>query len=237
MTSKRAILFSRIADRIDLVFAWLKWPCAVLSVLLIWPALQVCFGVILSCIRDPQPILPFVGGAAIYVALWMWTIRWWRTTWLSTLEHELTHAFFAVLTFHKVVGLKATWSQGGHVQFTGRGNWLITLSPYFFPTVCWFLMLVFWLLPAVPWHTAAILNGAAFAYHVTSTMRETHGGQTDLKKAGFVYCFAFLPTANLICNGMVVAYSYAGPKGALTFLQNIVIVAQKIIELTGVATL
>lgn len=236
MSAPKTTFFSRLADRIDVVFLWFKWPCAVLSVVVLYPAIQACFGVVLSCIREPQPILPFVGGAGVYVVMWLWFIRWWRTTWLSTLEHELTHALFAVLTLHRVVGLKTSWKDGGHVRYLGRGNWLVTLAPYFFPTVCWALMLIYVLVPVIPWHMAHALNGAAFAYHVTSTMRETHAGQTDLQRAGFLYCFAFLPTANLVCNGLVVAFSYGGPQAALTFLENIAVLTQKLMALTGLVS-
>lgn len=228
MSQSKPTFFARVADRIDVALLWLKWPCAVLSIVLLYPAVQACFGVVLSCLRDPKPIVPFVIGAAVYVALWLWLIRWWRTTWLSTLEHELTHALFAVLTGHRVVGLKTTWKDGGHMRYLGRGNWIVTLAPYFFPTVCWALMLVYLIVPVIPWKVAHGLNGLAFAYHVTSTMRETHAGQSDLKRAGFLFSFALLPTANLVCNGLVVAFSYGGPQGALSFLENIVIVTRKL---------
>lgn len=234
MAAKGTSLISRLADGIDVGFAWLKWPCALLSIVLFVPLLEACFAVVIGCVRAPRPILPFVGGAGVYVLLWLWLIRWWRSTWLSTLEHEVTHAVFAWLTLHKVVGLRTTWSSGGHMRYLGRGNWLITLAPYFFPTVCWALILFYWLVPVVPREIAHALSGAAFGYHVTSTMRETHGGQTDLMKVGFVYCFAFLPTANLLCNGLVVAFSYAGPTGVSVFLQNTATATRSLLAMFGV---
>jgi hypothetical protein len=233
MPAHRPSLFSRMSDRIDVGFVWLKWPFAVLSIVLLVPAIEACFAVLIGCVREPRPILPFVGGVGVYLLLWLWLIRWWRTTFFSTLEHELTHSLFAVLTFHKVVGLRTSWSQGGHMRFVGRGNWLITLAPYFFPTICWALMLFYWLVPVIPWEIAHALNGAAFAYHVTSTMRETHAGQSDLQRAGFLYCFAVLPTANLLCNGLVVAFAYSGPSGVVTFLQNIEIATKSLLAMFG----
>lgn len=210
-----------LSDRIDGVFGWIKWPVAILSIVLFVPTVEAVFGLLGSVMREPRPLFPFLGGAAFYFAVWAWFIRSWRTTLLSTLEHELTHAVFAVLTMHRVVDIKTTWRSGGHVRFLGQGNWLITLAPYFFPTVCFVLMPVFAFLPIVAVHVGNALIGASFAYHVTSTMRETHAGQSDLRKAGFLFAFAFLPTANLICNGLVVGFSLSGQQGAWEFLKSI----------------
>ena len=56
-------------------------------------------------------------------------------SWLYTLEHELTHALFAVLTLNRVTSLSA--QQGsGHLAYEGPGNWLVSLAPYFFPAFC-----------------------------------------------------------------------------------------------------
>ena len=55
--------------------------------------------------------------------------------WFSTLEHELTHAIFAILSLNRVTGLNATGREGGVTHYQGYGNWVITLAPYFVPTV------------------------------------------------------------------------------------------------------
>ncbi len=203
-----------------MALAWLKWPCGIASLLLLLPTIGACFQLIVSIAKSPSPLIPFAAGAAVYVVGWLMFIRHWRTTFLSTLEHELTHALFAWLTFHRVVGLKTTWSSGGHMQYLGRGNWLITLAPYFFPTLCTVLLLILAFVPSVK-VAGDVLLGAAFAYHVTSTMRETHPGQTDLQSTGYLFALAFLPTANLICHGVVLAYCHAGTGQMSAFLQSI----------------
>jgi hypothetical protein len=219
-----------VADRIDTSINWLKWPVAVASVLLLIPSLQQSFELLKSMASTPQPIIPFLGGAALYFTLWRLFIRFWRTTLLSTLEHELTHALFAILTLHRVVGLRTTWNQGGHVEYQGRGNWLITVAPYFFPTICFVQILLAALIPMLRSPVVDALIGAAFAYHVTSTLRETHPGQTDLQKSGFLFCFAFLPTANLLSNGLVLAYSFGGLNEAGKFLSGIQAAARALIH-------
>ena len=55
-------------------------------------------------------------------------------TGMEILAHEFTHAFFALLTFHKVKGINLNPDDsGGSMSFEGEGNWLIVVAPYFFP--------------------------------------------------------------------------------------------------------
>jgi len=136
------------------------------------------------------------------------------------LEHELTHALFAIVTFHKVTGLRATWRSGGHMTYQGAGNWLITVAPYFFPTICLFILAASVLLPD-SFHTpVGGLMGVAIGYHVTSTYRETHAGQSDLKKAGWPFCLLFLPTANIISYGILLSFCHGGTSAMLSFLKE-----------------
>lgn len=210
-----------ISDRIDIFVDWLKWPVALAALLLLVPTTLACFELIVTCARNPETMLPFIGGAGLYLLVWFWTIRRWRATLLSTVEHEFTHALFAILTLHRVTELRATWSGGGHVRIIGLGNWLITVAPYFFPTVCFILIPVFQLLKFVPTNVADGIVGAAFVYHITSTMRETHGGQTDLKLVGYPFSTMFLPTAILVSHGVVLAFAHNGLKGIQVFLSTI----------------
>lgn len=210
---------SRVADGIDSVLLWLRWPTAVFLLLLFLPVLNACVSLLVAIVKSPEPIIPFAAGLGIYLVLWALSIRHWRTTWLSTLEHELTHALFAVLTCHRVVGIRTTWRSGGHVKYVGKGNWLVTLAPYFFPTVCLLLLPVFLLVPVLESRVGDAVLGAAFAYHVTSTIRETHLGQSDLHKSGLLFCLLVLPSLNLLSHGTVVAWCHGGNAGLASFVR------------------
>ncbi|MDA0590671.1 MAG: M50 family metallopeptidase [Planctomycetota bacterium] len=210
---------SRIAGGIDTALKWLRWPSALFLLLVLIPTLSACVSLLGEIVKTPEPILPFAGGLGLYLVFWTLSIRQWRTTWLSTLEHELTHALFAMLTFHRVVGIRTTWRNGGHVRYLGTGNWLITLAPYFFPTVCMLLLPLFILVPFLETPIGDAVLGAAFAYHVTSTIRETHRGQSDLHKAGFLFCLMVLPGLNLLTHGLVLAWCHGGNAGLVSFVR------------------
>ena len=77
----------------------------------------------------------------------------------------------ALITFHWVTGLRTSWRSGGHITYRGPGNWLITVAPYFFPTICMVVLAVSLFLPNWLHTSASVILGAAIGYHVTSTYR------------------------------------------------------------------
>ncbi len=206
---------------IDRQITRLKWPSAVLAVaatpLLGWGL----FALLLRVVTNPIGLLPFVGGMVIFLLLWR---RWWGQSRLGrlaiTLEHESTHALFALLTGHRIVGFRASVGRGGEVRFTGKGNWLIVVAPYFFPTAALLLFLVAYLLPfpGLPWQS--FLMGVALGYHVVSTYRETHKDQTDIQQLGMTFCWLFLPAANLAVVGLLISFAHGGSEELSQWLSD-----------------
>lgn len=211
-----------LSEKIDSIINVLKWPAAALAAVLL-PGAVVAFVVaVRSTIENPNVGWQLLLGAGVFIALYLLLFR--RPAWgrfFSTFEHELTHAIFAWATLHPVVGFKATLRDGGEIRFKGKGNWLITVSPYFFPTWCVLLapLLLFVPAEALPWLRALI--GASLAYHVCSTIQETHRRQTDLKQLGLLFVMLFLPSANLIAYSLVLAFAIAGFTGCVDLLERV----------------
>ena len=132
----------------------------------------------------------------------------------ATLEHELTHALFAWATFHRVIGFRATLRSGGHIRYVGRGNWLIAVAPYFFPTISLLVNVVLSWLPGRHLVLGSAVLGVTVAYHALSTWSETHRHQSDLREAGMLFCLLFLTAANARVFGLLL--SYAGGLRSLT---------------------
>jgi hypothetical protein len=117
---------------IDTLMPWLKWPVTAWVLLSIPRLARADLDLVTGSLR--ADFAPFWLGLAGYLLLWWLILR--RRLWgqfLPTLLHELTHGLFALLTLHRIISLRATWSRGGEIQYTGPGNWLITIAPYFFP--------------------------------------------------------------------------------------------------------
>lgn len=201
-------------DVLNHLLALIKWPVAGLMVLLVAPA----FVTILEFIHyslTPTILLWFGLPFILVAAFWLF-VPGMSGSFLAILEHELTHMFFALLTFHKPVGLNVHQDKGGSFSFQGRGNWLIAIGPYFFPlfpTIIMLASIVYALmgevLPPVYWSVFGVMVG----YHLASTILQIHPGQTDFKKAGYVFTILFLPGANLLAYGIVFAYACMGWKG------------------------
>jgi len=166
----------------------------------------------------------FAAGFVGYLLAW-WVLfqRRFMGSYFSTFEHELTHAIFAWLTLHRVVGLSVTWQRGGSCTFegSGGGNWLIAIAPYWFPT------LVIPTLGVVYFSTGQSLTqlhglvGAATAYHILSTWTETHLRQPDLQNTGFLFALMFLPAANIIVYSVILLFTLCGPVSAHQYLHNV----------------
>jgi len=196
---------------IDRIFAVIKWPVAVVALLLLPGTGWALYDLVRTVSDQGKLYLPFVGGFAAYFAAWHLVLK--HPAWgsmISTFEHELTHAVFAWATLHPVIDFKTTWRSGGHIRYRGEGNWLISIAPYFFPTAAVAVAIALVWIPDrwLTW-TNAIL-GVTVAYHMTSTWVETHRDQPDLHKTTFLFAWMFLPGANLLCYGVVVAFALGG---------------------------
>lgn len=201
----------------------LKWPIGV-AVAAMTPAGAVAFGRLVSEAWDRQIWATSFGiGFGAALAGWILFGRLRIVRFWCTMEHELTHALFAWLTFVRVLELRSTDgtlesedNSEGHVRLAGS-NWLITISPYFFPTASAALLVATWALASQPTQLARVLLGAATAYSAASTWQETHRHQADLRRVGFLFSWIFLPGANLLCYGMLLANELGGPERALRY--------------------
>lgn len=181
--------------------ATIKWPLALISPLLLPFAVLELWrsDILLAIVFSHQT---FLLGSAAYLLSWLLIFRRdFSGAYFSTFEHELTHAIFAWMTLHKVTGLSVTWRDGGECRYEGSGNWLMTIAPYFFPT----LLLVPLVLRAILDSSYIPLTEFVFGffcfYHLTSTWRETHPAQTDLVRVKYLFAWLFLPTANVMIYG------------------------------------
>ena len=173
-------------------------------------------------ISDPAPLLSFGVGLVGYWFLdRLLFSRRFMGSMFSTFEHELTHAIFAWLSFHRVQNLRVTWNSGGMIQVVGGHNWTIAIAPYWFPTLCLPFMLMSYLgsFGGAWWISSAF--GAAYSYHLLSTYRETHREQTDLQYTSFLFAWLFLPTANLFSAGFVLAFAHSGAGSAFSFWESL----------------
>jgi hypothetical protein len=116
--------------------------------------------------------------------------------------HELTHVIWVWLFGGRVSGFKAA-SGGGEVRTT-RSNFLIFLSPYFFPLYSalaigvYLLLTLLWELPPSALSCLSFALGFTWAFHLTLTVYVIVQGQPDIWAAGRVFSFPFIYLVNVV---------------------------------------
>jgi hypothetical protein len=204
---------------VDNLINLLKWPIALLTLFLL-PDITLAIGDEIAKLSS-KVLIPLTVGIAAYFVLWklLFTRRLWGS-WLPTLEHELTHTIFALITLHKVTNFHTSYEKGGHVQYVGGpGNWLITIAPYFFPTFVALLLVLDFYLPLLQRDLFILMLGFVVSFHVISTLTETNAKQPDLIKVGLLFCWCFLPGANLFFIGWLIFALLE--RGAVTYICSI----------------
>jgi hypothetical protein len=197
-----------VSNGVDRLLALLKWPVAIVGLVFLPGLVYSLFFVLRAIAAAPDRCVPFLLGAGGYVLFWLIFIRRRRTLgFTATLEHELTHALFAWATLHRVVALRATLHSGGHIRYIGRGNWLIAIAPYFFPTLSILVIAVLTWLPGRHVTAGSAILGVTVAYHAISNWSETHRHQSDLREAGLLFCLLFLTAANALVFGLLLSYA------------------------------
>lgn len=204
-----------IANILDRFIDMLKWPFAILSLLSI-PALLQSFNYFEF--MNVKYLSMGIGFFMFYISRTM-AKKSIKTT-MQILAHELTHTFFALITFHKVTELNiAADNSGGKMKFEGKGNWLIVIAPYFFPLMAFAYVIATTIyLNFFPAHNTMylILNGFLgyfLAYHCDTIVSQIHPKQTDFPIVGFPFCITFIPGANLWAVGNILAFNSLGWTG------------------------
>ncbi|MCD9186063.1 MAG: hypothetical protein LUM44_06500 [Pyrinomonadaceae bacterium] len=181
--------------------------------ILLLPFLAYGFGAALYKILTKQTwqisrVLPFLTGFGLFALFWLIFRRFLQV--FCTFEHELTHLIVGLLFLKKPKSFKVTFTRGGYVEMYGGQNFLVTLAPYFLPTVCYLILPLAWFLPAESMPVFLTVLGASVAFHLLSGWQEFHFGQSDLHEAGLVFSILFLPVANLIFFGAIFALVVGG---------------------------
>ncbi len=193
---------------VNIFFKVIKWPIAALMVALFMPVFKADMHLIEQTMQGDF-LFYFVAPMAAVIALWF-VIPGLAGSHFAIFEHEFTHMVAALLTFHRPRSMEINPDKGGSFGFYGKGNWFITIAPYFLPTfpVLMIVLAAVWtgMEKTLPEMFLPVL-GAMFGYHLISNFMQIHGEQSDFKKAGWIFAVLFLPTANLLTAGFVWAFA------------------------------
>ena len=207
------MLHARIAYVLDEI----KWPFAICCGLLLPATCMQLFLQLKPLFHSLSYRSPFFHGFYCFFIL-LAVFSHFIFNLFMTFEHEFNHGVFAALTGNKVTALKV-FENGGKLEYQGTANWLISLAPYFFPTVALSVGIFteFWD-PKWRW-LAEFCLGASIAYQLFSTLVETELSQPDLIESGIPFSIMTLPFLNVFSYSILTAYLTGGFHGIMKTLQ------------------
>lgn len=200
---------------LDFLINLIKWPIAV-AVLVALP------GLIESYERFNFLTIRFycVGVGILFYFITALTAGSEIRSQIQIIAHELTHTLFAYLTLHFVRCIRLNPDgTGGSMVLRGRGNWLITLAPYFFPLFAFFYMLL------LPWLSKIInqqwilfcIYGYFIAYYWATVLSQVHPKQTDIIREGYIFSIIIIIGFNLYTTGCLFAFTNHFWKGVILY--------------------
>ncbi len=190
-------------------------------------------------IHDNSALLPISGGFAGGIFLYYFLLKRWIG--FSTFEHELTHAIVALLFFRRIKRFVVTKYKGGYIQhsngFGGEfGNRMISLAPYYLPTMMLLSVLARPFLPDIwfPWYDIWI--GITFAWQLMDSIDEIKRNwssrlfltantdtvsHTDIKMSGFIFSFIIIVALLLFFLGIILFIINNGYEGIGNWLKSL----------------
>lgn len=196
---------------------WLKFLIAVLLLPACAGAAVALWRVIRASGSADVVLIPMLAGAACWIILFLLLPK---PMWIYVAGHEMTHAIWTWLFGGKVKRMKVS-SKGGHVIIT-KSNFLIALSPYFFPFYALLVATIF-AVGHLIWGWSGyvrwfhLLLGAAYAFHVTLTWHVLQTRQSDITEHGYFFSGVIIFLGNVLA--LLIAFPLLATRvGLLTAL-------------------
>ena len=193
---------------------YIKYPVAIGSVIAFYPLSRALMQLVFKTFTM-EILLYFLAPIVGVMVVWG-VVPGLSGSALTIFAHESTHMLAALLTFHKPKSMSIQDGQGGSFTYLGKGNWLITIAPYFFPTFpfLWMLGGLWFEYHGQAFPTWYIISfGFLVGYHIVSNFYQIHSEQTDFKKAGYLFSMMFIPGANILVMGYLWVFVLKGWAG------------------------
>lgn len=176
------------------------------------------FQVWINLLNHSEELIVFLAGGIIFSVLWFTYFSKKGNFW-STLEHELTHALFALFFLKQVHSISASRKKGGLIRIEG-GNAFIALSPYFFPLACTPVLLLKLFLPMRFQIYMNFLLGFTYFFHLVNLFKEIHFEQSDIKSTGYIFSMTLIVFLNIFFLGIILSALLNNGNTILQFIQS-----------------
>jgi len=172
----------------------------------------------------------FISGLGAYFFIHFFIFQ---PNYLYVFGHEITHAFFAALCGSKIRSIHIS-AKGGSVT-TNKNNFIISLSPYFFPIYTILFCLIFLCLQlflkvqADNYTNIFIFSiGMSLSFHLVMTINTLRIKQPDLMETGYLFSLALIYIINILVLVLCLNFIFTDIK-IVEFLQQSYTSAKQII--------
>ncbi len=159
--------------------------------------LKIFWDIVQTIVEHQKEYDYFFIGMAIYLLMWFVLFRRRFGRLFMIVEHEVIHALFALLTFNRVIEIKANILRG-HMMHLSGGNWLLTTAPYFFSLLGVIIIGLIHIASPLYYTVLTGLLGYVVAHHLHTLSVMLSPNQPDIKEVGYPFALLFLPGANLL---------------------------------------
>ena len=199
---------------ISLALNFLKWPIGIITLFLSPAALLAIIDIAETVPGNWIETICLLSGMIVYLLIRNLLLG--ERSWIRTLEvfhHEFIHALAAILSFGTISEIYATRSKGGHVAYRGRGNWVITLAPWFLPLFPLSMACISIILIQPFSYISLVLTGMGISFYYLSLINDARMHQPDLIKIGLPFLAIFLIPINVILFHLTILVGINGSDG------------------------
>jgi len=161
----------------------------------------------------------FLIGMAGFLLLAFVLFRNQNLKWLRVFSHELTHVVFSLLFFNRIAGFNAESIGSGSVSYHGKGNFIISLTPYFFPLFTVVIILLKLISQEGLSEAFDIAIGASYMFHLTTFWGQVGTHQTDITKHGVIFSYSLIILMNIFFLALVLSMVSDGWSMFVDFLR------------------
>jgi len=183
----------------------------------------------------------FFFGSCLYFGLSIINSNFLKhnSDWFRIFSHELTHVVTGLFFLQRIQRFSVTKGEGGFVEYHGSGNFVITLSPYFFPLYSILLLIIRLLVTSNILFFIDILIGITLMFHLVCFLKQFSIRQPDIQRNGIIFSFLFVLVMNLLFIAMLLVVIRNGFTGYASFLHvaSIKFVDLIMVSFKGIANL
>lgn len=174
-------------------------------------------------------LYPFAISSAIFIVIYIFKLKN-KLRFLNIFFHELTHAFFAIIMLNRLENFNVSRGSGS-IEYTGKTNWIISLSPYFFPMITTVFIIISYIIKVNFRIYVLHIIGISFTFFILTLSDGSLLKQTDIQKSGRIFSILIISILNLMHTFFILYFLQQDTEYFMSILYNSLISMPKLLNL------